>query len=247
MRKNVAAISKYFLSALFLASVSFLPIYLYHQLDLKTVIVVGGRKLNGLSIFNDSNLLSIDINKIESLLQKQNPTLKTVRISKKFPNTAIVETTARIPIAQFKSKGTNVYIDEEGVIFANSEVEGNLAVINVLDLSVPFGQKVDWKVGKAISIIQLAHKQSINIEQIWIDDAASTFLIKLVDGSQVYLPYNADIQAKVSSLQLIVLRFRIEGKNIAKVDFRFDKPIVTLTTGEKISSTLPAQAGLEVR
>ena len=51
----------------------------------------------------------------------------------------------------------------------------------------------------------------------------------LVDDSvEVFMPVTADPSYLSASLQTIISRFRIEGNFIAKVDFRFDKPVVIL-------------------
>ncbi len=227
-----------FLAAIFILGLSLLSVFAYKQLYIKTLIVISPRdKINGLSIFNDQNLLNIQTEKIIQYLQRQNPSLNPISISKKFPDSLVVEAKSRMALAKFANTAQNMYIDQSGIIFESEENLSGLPVIVSAYLSKSANQKADWRVVKAIDFIQQANKQSINVDQIMLDDSAGMFSAILTDGINVLISYNADIQAKVSSLQLIIVRFRIEGKNISIVDFRFDKPIVILATGEKISST----------
>ncbi|MCL5970032.1 MAG: hypothetical protein M1450_00820 [Patescibacteria group bacterium] len=54
-----------------------------------------------------------------------------------------------------------------------------------------------------------------------------SFLVKLKNNEEIILSKNKDISFQVSSLQLMISRFTIEGKRIKRVDFRFDKPVVS--------------------
>lgn len=50
--------------------------------------------------------------------------------------------------------------------------------------------------------------------------------IDLKNGPQVIVSSQKDIRAQLDSLQLILLRAKIEGKKIKRVDLRFNKPVV---------------------
>jgi len=54
-----------------------------------------------------------------------------------------------------------------------------------------------------------------------------SFLVKLKNNEEIIFSKNKDISFQVSSLQLMLSRFTIEGKRIKRVDFRFDKPVVS--------------------
>lgn len=54
----------------------------------------------------------------------------------------------------------------------------------------------------------------------------SSYLINLEDKGNIIFDFNKSLDLQISSLQLMLSRFTIEGKRIERVDFRFDKPIV---------------------
>ncbi len=55
----------------------------------------------------------------------------------------------------------------------------------------------------------------------------SSYLIHLSSGEEILFSSNKSLETQVSSLQLIISRLTIEGKRIIRLDFRFDKPVVT--------------------
>lgn len=67
-------------------------------------------------------------------------------------------------------------------------------------------------------------KDNIQFSQVVASD--SSYLVFLKDGSQIILPEDYDVEAKLNSLQVILKQFTIEGKTFQQIDFRFDKPTV---------------------
>ena len=53
------------------------------------------------------------------------------------------------------------------------------------------------------------------------------YLIKLKDGGEVVLDKGKNIDEQLDSLQLILSQLKIEGKTLKRLDFRFEKPIIT--------------------
>lgn len=229
----------YFGLALTFLFVILLSFYFYHQFDLKTVIIIAsGSDFKGLEALKNSNLLSLDFKKTSNYLKQKNPLFYSIEAVKQYPQTLILNAKERIAVARILHKNDdNLYADADGIVFTEDVSVHPVPFIRLKEFSIYPGQKADWKMMKAIAFIMESNKQSINIEQITEDDSASSFVITIGSGTQVLLPFNSDVQSKASSLQLILARFRIEGKNISKIDFRYDKPVVTLINGEKISST----------
>ncbi|OGH16234.1 MAG: hypothetical protein A3C22_03010 [Candidatus Levybacteria bacterium RIFCSPHIGHO2_02_FULL_37_10] len=55
----------------------------------------------------------------------------------------------------------------------------------------------------------------------------SSYLVKLSTGEEIIFSGTKAMPPQVSSLQLILSRLTIEGKRFVRLDFRFDKPVVT--------------------
>ena len=56
----------------------------------------------------------------------------------------------------------------------------------------------------------------------------SSYAIHLKSGEEVFLSDDKDILEQLTSLQLILARLTMEGKQIFRLDFRYDKPVVVL-------------------
>lgn len=53
------------------------------------------------------------------------------------------------------------------------------------------------------------------------------FKVVLKEGGEVIIDRNRDINSQLSSLQLILSKLKIEGKALKRLDFRFEKPIIS--------------------
>lgn len=55
----------------------------------------------------------------------------------------------------------------------------------------------------------------------------SSYLVKLKDDGEVILSLEKDIKKQIASLQAVLKQLTIEGRRFTRIDFRFDKPIIT--------------------
>ena len=55
-----------------------------------------------------------------------------------------------------------------------------------------------------------------------------TYILKLKSGGEVVLNPTKNIDEQLSSLQLILSQLKIEGKTLKRLDFRYEKPIITI-------------------
>ena len=77
------------------------------------------------------------------------------------------------------------------------------------------------------SIIEKTLK-SKNIPFISIETSKDlSLIIKLSKDSEVVIDPNKDIDQQLSSLQLILSQLKIEGKLFKRLDFRYQKPIIS--------------------
>lgn len=68
-------------------------------------------------------------------------------------------------------------------------------------------------------------KSHVSFTEITSNGTVAT--VKLSESGEALIPLNKSLIEQVSSLQLILSRIRIEGKKVGRIDFRFDKAIVT--------------------
>lgn len=107
-----------------------------------------------------------------------------------------------------------------------------IAIFEYLYLNFSFGKKI------YISPIAINQTSKIESYQTAFKNAKISFIsislntdnsleVKLKDGGVVILSSKKDIGSQISSLQLILSRLTIEGKQLKILDFRFDNPVVS--------------------
>lgn len=217
----------------------FLFFFFYEYFQIKKVIIISPNKIiNGLAIFNRQNIFLLNDRKISQNLVEQNPIVKSVAMKKIYPSTVMVNFSIREPIALILRESLNIFVDDEGIILPSSASGETMDLPKIELTRIPLitSQKIDWRIEKAISIIRNFSKQSIFIDQILIDGKDLNFHIILPGKIEVIVPQISEAEQIGASLQIILMRFRIEGKLVRKVDFSFEKPIVIMANEEKIYS-----------
>lgn len=87
----------------------------------------------------------------------------------------------------------------------------------------PLGKKT---IAKTILVSDELLKNQIPFTSVEIA-SDSSYLVNLSEGGQVLLSSSKEMAPQISSLQLILKRLTIEGKRIKKLDFRFEKPVLS--------------------
>lgn len=186
---------------------------------------------------SSSSLLLLDTSHLRSHLLQMNRDSSNVIIEKSYPDTLVLTVMPRKPIAWVRLGSQRRYIDEDGILLTYSPK--NVSEMPFLDApGIPFyaNQKADWRIATAIVYVKLFRQEQLPAFEATIDVLSSHYRFLLSDSTIAIVPFSSDPGAIVASLQVILGRFRIEGKKIHTVDFQFAKPIITFQNGEKISS-----------
>lgn len=158
------------------------------------------------------------------------PKVKTVAIERKYPNTLVIDVKYRNSSALVKAKNGYYLVDNEGIVYDMVVNQGaGLPVINLYQQDVDIGTNITQNGVKiTLDIVNLARQTELfKINEILVLPEGIIYF-NLNDGMQVVIKENSKAEEIVSSLQTIIRRFTIEGKSISTVDFRFEKPFVTL-------------------
>lgn len=70
----------------------------------------------------------------------------------------------------------------------------------------------------------LLKEKSISYTTVQNND--SIYVVQLENGAEVTLSAKKDIMVQISSLQFILARLTMEGRQFRKLDLQFDKPII---------------------
>lgn len=232
--KKVVAVSTF----LFLLLIIILGVaYFLDTLRIKKVYIISPRLIyNGLNILNNKNLFIFPEQEIRKYLQRENVEVKTVYFEKILPNSLVIHLILRRPIAIVETSKDKLVIDEEAKVLPNPPYNLNLPIITSSQKMFLSEEKIDWRIVKALSLIDNISKQGILVDRININGDNNIFQVYSSDGAELIIPADSDMAQIAASLQIIISRFRIEGKIISKIDYQFDKPTIIFESGKVISS-----------
>lgn len=203
---------------------------------LKKIIIISNYfNIQDLEVFNNQNILLLDQKKTVNNLLQKNSVIKSIVLTKRYPNTIILSVDFRKPAAIVTNTTSHVYVDSEGIILPSGKNEF-VPTIEVTQKSLTREDVSDWRIKKALELLEEIRKQSISIVQITVDDTLNIFRLQTENSATILVPFSSEASSIATSLQVIMSRFRIEGKFVKTIDFRFDKPVAILTNGEKNSS-----------
>jgi len=180
-------------------------------------------------------------------VKKELTQVDSVKIKKRLPNKLIFELTSRKPVValaielspeaestvsaklakpQFSLTGVYYLVDQGGTVVKKMEENQNLPLILLgSDPQFKAGDKVTQEVLRTIEILidmklhlfgpKVARIDSLREIEIWLENET----LVLLNGEK-------EVGIQLDSLQFIYSRSKIEGKQIKKIDLRFDKPVV---------------------
>lgn len=216
-----------------------------------SMLAVGGIVFLGLSIFKLRRLIVISpfadtgirnaFDKPYTFLIKtdqiknsilQNPIWQDVQVHIVNPSTVEVSLTAKKPVAAVEFQKTYIPVASDGTPLPKSE-GGELPTIAVSSLTDYKAGNTDWRVTKAVDIIESLNNAGISVSKVTIEQKNSLFIIAISEGTQIVVPQTFSPSELAASLQIIIGRFRIEGKSVTKIDFQYDKPVIILSSQTK--------------
>lgn len=79
------------------------------------------------------------------------------------------------------------------------------------------------------SIIELGKLlQEKKISYLTINKISNSLFIKLTNSSEVIISSQKELNQEITSLQYLLARLTMEGKDFSRLDLRFEKPVIVL-------------------
>ncbi len=183
------------------------------------------------------NLLLLNSEEMVKELLQSNKKVSEIQIQKKYPQTLQIQVLLKKPVIVIDTNTSPLYVSADGVVLSRVDKLEKDDLIHITDLQFQYsvGEKIPSEVVNIVVLSQELRDRLIQIKEITIDRKMQTSTIELENGTEVILLLFNTHDTIAASLQTILDRFRIEGKTIAKIDFRFEKPIVSLRSGQKNS------------
>jgi len=134
---------------------------------------------------------------------------------------------AEIEGPEFNLSGTFYLLDQQGVVLEKVSESKNLPLILVSnDPQLNFGDQIEKEeIMKTIDLLSGLRLRLINPKITKIISLREV-RVWLENDLLCLFNFTKDIDEQLDSLQLISSRAKIEGKQIKRIDLRFDKPVV---------------------
>lgn len=183
-------------------------------------------KVNSLVL--GKNIILLSPPKTEQLIKDELPGIEQVEIEKKLPDKLIVHLTKRKPIAVVEANKDYYQVDYQGIILARLEQPTDLPLIACGGLSIAANnrQLESPVILSSLDFLYQLLANNIETRRLEITDSRE-LTVFLKTGPKVLISLDKNIKEQVESLQLILERAKIEGKQIELIDLRFDKPVIS--------------------
>ncbi|MCL5095109.1 MAG: FtsQ-type POTRA domain-containing protein [Patescibacteria group bacterium] len=168
------------------------------------------------------NFFLLKPEEIAGKIKTQDLKIEEVKISREFPGKLFVKIQTRLALAAVKTQDGYFFIDKEGLIFEHGKESGAIPTLNLGLQNPKVGSRIDGKEEIVFKILAfLKGKEEI----VFITKEADYYFLQLTEGLSVLFPGKDETQEKLDSLQMMLTRFKIEGKRPIKIDLRFAKPV----------------------
>lgn len=156
------------------------------------------------------------------------PTLESVSIERKYPDTLFINVNRRVQVATVLAKNGNYKVDSSGFIFDTIATSSAFPRIHQEDKNLNVGNNITHKSLKiAIESLNYSNQKGIRFIDIYEGENDTARMI-LNTGIVVIIGTNLPSEDIISSLQTLLKNITIEGNTVKEIDFRFDKPFISL-------------------
>ena len=166
--------------------------------------------------------LSLKSEPVEGVLRSRFLPIGNVAVKRKLPQTVLVQINERKPIAKVCPPGGREFlVDEEGATFSEvtPETKDLKKVSLELGLELALGQRLGEDV---IFLILLEDPQVRSIKYIGQEGIE----VQAEENLAILFSREKNLEAQARSLQMIVQKYKIEGKELKQVDLRYEQPVV---------------------
>lgn len=158
---------------------------------------------------------------VDKLVDKFLP-IGNVVVKRKFPQTVLVEIVERKPIARVCPPGGREFlVDQEGLVYSEvlPEFQNLLRVVLELGVELKVGQTLEPEI---VSLIRLEEPRVSAVK--FVEPQGTE--VKANGQLTIFLSREKNLESQLRALQLIIKKYRIEGKGLKSVDLRYSQPVI---------------------
>lgn len=179
------------------------------------------------SQLNGRNWLFLSSEKYEKRFADTYPVFSSVKITKIFPSTILVELTTRNPVLAVRKKHHYYLLDSQGLVLGAADHADGLPELSLGGSESYLTGQIATDPVSAFSARLLAEAQWRLLSPLTVEPEGK-WTVRLIfsEGTVGVFSVQKDPASQLDSLQFILSRTKMEGRLPGKVDLRFDKPVV---------------------
>ena len=234
LSRKLSKTIKIFILTLFLTAVVFLSFLLLEKIFVIKKIDISGvedkKKLNGLDIYYQQNLIFLSEKNIEKNLLAHNPLIESVIVKKIYPQTLLLNIQLNKIQAIMETNTGYIYLSEDGKIISKTkEMISNIPLIHYYQKinhdSVSPGDQISYK-DVLVTLFLLKKTSEFGIIPDTIDIKGFDMLVFNIGERKLYFTSEKNKEIQGYEFEQIVKQFKIEGREFKSLDLRFEKPII---------------------
>ncbi len=241
--KKFSRIRKLYIFAVLLSILLFVVLVLLQQYFSIAQIIVnnteyiesygsGTHSLNGLSNLKDENILFLNTEALEKTVYHNNPAIRKITVTKKYPHTLYVDVKWNEPFVQLRvNEGYFILSDDGRIVSKTREKDNALAEITYYQQlnfnSFQSGDQIYYKdIVSSLHFLKLALDLGFKINMIDINGFNMIGL--LAKDKEFVFTTEKDTAIQDYQFTRLIKQFKIEGTDFKVLDLRFDKPVIQI-------------------
>ncbi len=190
--------------------------------------------------FTGKNILFLRQTNVAGYVINKDPRIDGLVLEKKYPRSLSIKVSYRKPLAVVlsaakttsKKEGQRVVkmrkylIDDQGIVFSQATTSARLPSFELGSKKIDIGDRLQSEnVVNYLQILSHLRRAGIEVGTLKVMEQ-ETVEIQLSDGTLVLLSSSRNPEKQIEALQVILTKYKIKETALAKVDLRFDKPVV---------------------
>lgn len=174
--------------------------------------------------YRGQNIFLVNEKELVERLKSKDIKIKEVKVLREFPGKILVNIEKRQALAAIPSGNNFFLVDKEGLVFSEEQQVGGIPILNLGLQNIGIGSRIDGEKSSVLLILD-SLKGKEEVQSVTVMEGE--IQMRLRGETLVLFSATSEVNTKINALQMILTRFRIEGRKPSKIDLKFEKPVVT--------------------
>lgn len=190
----------------------------------------GTASVLGLETVKGQNIILLSKADLKTRLERSNPALKKIEISKKYPRSLDIYVESDSPTAAVAADRGYLILNSEGKIITKTEKKPDdlVEILYYQKLNRALfetGDRLEYEdLLQALAIFKKITDIGLNPDTIDINGV--DMIAFKQDKRRIIFSSEKSIERQYHEMEIIIKEFKVQGKEFRELDLRFDRPVV---------------------